>query len=75
MRELNIGMGHKRTILWVLTFINILVFIKTTYAQPVYYTEKIYSIPDLMQTDKRANFPGSGRQFCSLVAISNANIV
>jgi carboxyl-terminal processing protease len=65
-------MGRKRTILWFLTFINILIFIKTTYAQPVYYTEKIYSIPDLMQTDKRANFPGSGRQYCSLAAISNS---
>ncbi|MHC4736342.1 MAG: hypothetical protein ACYTDW_18080, partial [Planctomycetota bacterium] len=65
-------MGDKRTILWILTFINTLIFIKTAYAQPVYYTEKIYSIPDLMQTDKRANFPGSGRQYCSLVAISNS---
>jgi len=72
MRELNIGIGHKRTILWVLTFINTLVFIKTTYAQPVYYTEKIYSIPDLTQTDKRADFPGGGTQYCCLVAIANS---
>ncbi|MHC4692998.1 MAG: hypothetical protein ACYS67_09660, partial [Planctomycetota bacterium] len=72
MRELNIEMGGKRTILWILTFISPLIFIKTADAQPVYYTEKIYSIPDLTQTDKRANFPGSGRQFCSLVAFSNS---
>jgi C-terminal processing protease CtpA/Prc len=72
MRELNIEMGYERTVLWILTFINTLIFIKTTYAQPVYYTEKIYSIPDLTQTDKRTNFPGSGRQYCSLVAISNS---
>jgi C-terminal processing protease CtpA/Prc len=72
MRELNTGKGHKRTILWVLTFINTLFFIKTTYAQPAYYTEKIYSIPDLTQTDKRADFPGGGTQYCCLVAIANS---
>ena len=41
-------------------------------AQPAYYTEKINSIPDLMQTDDRANFPGGGTQYCCLVAIANS---
>lgn len=41
-------------------------------AQPAFYTEKINSIPDLTQTDKRANFPGGGRQYCCLVAIANS---
>ncbi len=41
-------------------------------AQPAFYTEKINSIPDLTQTDKRANFPGDGRQYCCLVAIANS---
>ena len=39
---------------------------------PLYYTDLIYSIPDLTQTDQRADFPGGGSQFCCLVAISNS---
>ena len=41
-------------------------------AQRPYCTEKTYSIPDLTQTDKRANFPGGGSQYCCLVAIANS---
>ena len=39
---------------------------------PLFYTDPIYSIPDLTQTDQRAAFPGGGSQFCCLVAISNS---
>ncbi|MHC4244782.1 MAG: S41 family peptidase, partial [Planctomycetota bacterium] len=37
-----------------------------------FYMDNIYSIPDLCQTDKKANFPGGGSQFCCLVSISNS---
>ena len=30
---------------------------------PSFYTDNIYSIPDMTQTDKRANFPDGGSQF------------
>jgi C-terminal processing protease CtpA/Prc len=72
MKELKIKMGYKRTILRVLAFITTFTFIKTVYGQPVYYTEKIYSIPDLTQTNKKANFPEGGGMYCLPVAISNS---
>jgi len=72
MQVRNPKMSCKRSSFCVLTFITILIFVKTVFAQPAYYTEKIDSIPDLMQTDKRANFPGGGTQYCSLVAVSNS---
>jgi len=39
---------------------------------PPFYTEKIFAVPDLIQTDKRANFPGGGTEYCCLVAIGNS---
>lgn len=39
---------------------------------PSFCTDNIYSIPDLTQTDKKANFPGGGSQFCCLVSIANS---
>ena len=39
---------------------------------PLFYTGSIHSIPDLTQTDPRANFPGGGSQFCCLVSIANS---
>ncbi len=41
-------------------------------AQSTYCTEKIHSIPDLMQTDKKADFPGGGTEYCCLVAVGNS---
>ena len=39
---------------------------------PSFYTDNINSIPDLMQTDPNANFPGGGTEYCCLVAIANS---
>ena len=39
---------------------------------PSFYTDNIDSIPDLTQTDERADFPGGGSQYCCLVAIANS---
>ncbi|MFH1614738.1 MAG: S41 family peptidase [Planctomycetota bacterium] len=39
---------------------------------PSFYTDNINSVPDLTQTDKRANFPGGGTEYCCLVAIANS---
>jgi C-terminal processing protease CtpA/Prc len=39
---------------------------------PNFYTENINSIPDLTQTDERANFQGGGTEYCCLVAIANS---
>jgi C-terminal processing protease CtpA/Prc len=39
---------------------------------PSFYTENIDSIPDLMQTDPNADFPGGGTEYCCLVAIANS---
>ena len=39
---------------------------------PLFYTDNIYSIPDLTQTDSRANFAGGGTEYCCLVAIANS---
>jgi len=64
-------MGCKRNNPHILIFI-IVVFVRIVSAQPAYYTEKIDSIPDLTQTDKRANFPGGGTQYCCLVAVANS---
>jgi C-terminal processing protease CtpA/Prc len=41
---------------------------------PLFYTDNIYSVPDLMQTDERADFPGGGADYCCLVAIANSLI-
>jgi C-terminal processing protease CtpA/Prc len=65
-------MYYKKSFLWVLTFITTFTFIKTIYGQPIYYTKNIYSIPDLTQTNKKANFPEGGKQYCSPVSISNS---
>ena len=40
--------------------------------QPTYYIEKTHSIPDLLQTDKRAELPGGGTQYCGPVAVGNS---
>lgn len=72
MEVRNPKMSCKRKSFRVLTFITILIFVKTVFAQPAYYKEKIDSIPDLMQTDKRANFPGGGTVYCCLVAVANS---
>lgn len=55
-----------------MTSVTIAIFARVGFAQPRYYTEKINAIPDLMQTDRRANFPGGGTQYCCLVAIGNS---
>jgi C-terminal processing protease CtpA/Prc len=72
VKELNIKMDYKKSFLWVLPFITTITFINTTYGQPIYYTKNIYSIPDLTQTDKKANFPKGGGQYCLPAAISNS---
>lgn len=53
-------------------FLCFIIYAVPTFAQPAYYTEKIHSIPDLMQSDKRADFPGGGTQYCCLVAVGNS---
>ena len=58
-------------ILWIGLFHVSVTVLADTSEQPVFYTENIESIPDLMQTDKKADFPGGGSQYCCLVAISN----
>jgi hypothetical protein len=56
--------------------ITLLLCIHTVCAQapgyPLFYTEKIFAVPDLIQTDKGANFPGGGTEYCCLVAIGNS---
>ena len=59
-------------ILWIGLFHVSVTVLADTSEQPVFYTENIESIPDLMQTDKKADFPGGGSQYCCLVAISNS---
>jgi len=39
---------------------------------PLFYTDNIYTIPDLTQTDSRAHFAGGGSEYCCLVAIANS---
>jgi len=39
---------------------------------PLFYTDNIYSIPDVTQTDKRAHFAGGGSEYCCLVTIANS---
>jgi hypothetical protein len=39
---------------------------------PPVYTEKLDSIPDLMQTDPDADLPGGGTQYCAPVSASNS---
>jgi C-terminal processing protease CtpA/Prc len=62
--------------LTILSSIILLFLANTVKAQepdlPSFYTDNIYSIPDLTQTDKKANFPGGGSQFCCLVSIANS---
>ena len=72
MEERNREISCKRNRFCILAFITICILVKTVSAQPAHYTEKTDSIPDLMQTDKRANFPGGGKQYCSLAAVSNS---
>ncbi len=55
-----------------LVFLYSVIYSTSVSAQLAYYTEKIYSIPDVTQTDKRADFPGGGTQYCCLVAIANS---
>ena len=39
---------------------------------PSAYTDKLDSIPDLMQTDPEAKLPGGGTQYCAPVSVSNS---
>jgi C-terminal processing protease CtpA/Prc len=64
---------------FVLTMLLLIILLSLSYTAqaqepdiPSFYTDIIYSIPDLCQTDKKANFPGGGSQFCCLVSIANS---
>jgi C-terminal processing protease CtpA/Prc len=72
MKEPNARIWHKKSSFSVLSFMAFSLFVRTAAAQPVYYTENIHSIPDLTQTDERANFPGGGTEYCCLVAVANS---
>jgi hypothetical protein len=56
----------------ILLVITAALVVQISYAQPLFYTEKINSIPDLTQTNPDANFPEGGKAFCAPSAISNA---
>jgi C-terminal processing protease CtpA/Prc len=47
-------------------------FVRSVYSQPSFYTEKINSIPDLTQTSPEANFPLGGKTFCLHSAVTNS---
>ena len=42
------------------------------FAQPAAYLDKVYSTPDLTQTDPRGSFADGGENFCAPVAVSNS---
>ncbi len=68
--------AHEMRISVLIGLIILLLFIYGVCAKtpdyPPFYVEKIFAVPDLIQTDKRAHFPGGGSEYCCYVAIANS---
>mgnify|MGYP001098765619 FL=1 len=60
---------HAIMIVFTLALLNFSVF-----SQDVsdIYVEKINTVPDMLQTDREANLPGKGMQYCLPVSVSNS---
>lgn len=51
----------------------ILIFFSSIlFAQPLEYNARVNETPDLLQTDKEADLPGRGTQYCLPVSVSNS---